>query len=106
MRVLRQYPFLIYAACCVLLHLAVRLLETTGDGYDDGGIGGLGFLLSMLWNVLAFPFYLSSELLFSLNGGRGVPGYMLIASVMGIILCMLAEIGLHKWRCVQQRDAA
>ncbi|QNP40213.1 hypothetical protein [Lysobacter solisilvae (ex Woo and Kim 2020)] len=98
MRLIRQYPFLSYAAFSVLFLLAVALLERAGSGYDDGGIGGVAFLLSMLWSVIAFPFYLSSELLFSLNDGKGVPGHMFIALAAGTTLCMLAEIGLHKWR--------
>ena len=102
MRVFRQYPFLTYATCCVPSLLAIGLLETAGGGHDDGGIGGVAFLLSMLWNVLAFPFYLSSELLFSLNGGRDTPGHMFIASAMGGTLCVVAEMSLHKWRRVQR----
>jgi len=99
MRLIRKYPFLSYAAFSVLLLLTIGLVERAGNGYDDGGMGGIAFLLSMVWSVLAFPFYVSSELLFSLNDGRGVPGHMFIALAIGTMLCVLAEIGLHKWRC-------
>jgi hypothetical protein len=105
MRVIRQYPFLTYAACSLLLLLVIGLLERVGGGYDDGGIGGVAFLLSLLWAVLAFPFHLSSELLFSLNGGRGIPAHMFLASAMGVAICLLAEFGLHKWRRARS-DAA
>jgi hypothetical protein len=98
MRLIRKYPFLSYAACSIVLLMLVRLLERLGGGYDDGGLGGLGFLLSMLWEILAFPFHLPSELLFSLNGGRAVAGHTLIGLVIGALLCVLAELGLHRWR--------
>jgi hypothetical protein len=98
MRLIRKYPFLSYAVFSIAFLLLVGLLERLGSGYDDGGLGGVAFLLSMLWAVLAFPFHLSSELLFSLNGGRGVPGHMFIALAIGTALCILAELGLHRWR--------
>ena len=104
MRLVRQYPLLSYAALSVLFLMVVSLFARAGNGYDDGGIGGVAFLLSLLWSVLAFPFYLSSELLFSLNGGKEMPGHMFIALAIGTTLCVLAEIGLHRWR--RSRGAA
>ena len=104
MGLIRKYPFLSYAAFSITLLFLVGVLERDGNGYDDSGIGGVAFLLSMLWAVLAFPFYMSSELLFSLNGDRSVAGHMFIAVAIGTMLCVLAEIGLHRWR--RSRGAA
>lgn len=98
MRLIRKYPFLSYAAFSIAFMIVISLLERAGGQYDDGGLGTVMFVLSMLWNVLAFPFYFSWELLFSLNGGRVMPRHMFIALAIGTTLCVLAEIGVRRWR--------
>ena len=98
MSVMKTYPFVTYAVFCILGFVLINYLEGTGAGYDDGGTGGIAFLLSMCWNVLAFPFYLSSEFLFLVSGGGVLPGHMIFASAMGVTICILAEFVITKRR--------
>jgi len=85
--VFRKHPFLSYALFCTALAAFVLLLERIGGGYDDGGIGGVAFLLGLVWNVVAFPFYCSIEVLqFLPNPWDRVFGWLI-----GFSVCLLAE---------------
>jgi hypothetical protein len=106
MRLIRKFPFITYAVCCVLSLVGIRMLGRAGEGYDDHGLGTAAFLLKMLWNVFAFPFYLFAEMLSSLNGGRSYSGLGVDAWVMGIGSCILAEVALHLWRRARNRTGS
>jgi hypothetical protein len=91
---------------CLLAGFGIDLLATAGQGYDDGGIGGVAFLLNIIWSVLAFPFSGASELLFSLNGGRGIPGHLWVVVAIGVTVCAIADIVLQFIRKGCTRSAA
>lgn len=101
-RLIRQYPVLAYGVCSLFLAILAFLLGSLGAGYDDGGVGTVAFLLSVLWNVVAFPFYILSEGLFSLNNGVRMPGHWFVVTAMGFVICILGELVV---RFVRQRNS-
>ncbi len=89
---IRKYPFTAYGIFCLLCAAAIAALSYFGGGYyDDSGIGGVVFLLDLIWSFLAFPFYLSSEMIFAVNDGIGIKGHALLASLLGLSLCGIAD---------------
>ena len=92
---INRYPFISYAAICLLVGTLLSSISLIGYGYNDGSVGSITFVLRILWSFLAFPFYLSSELLFSLNGGAAVSHHLLISSAMGVAFCAVCETVLH-----------
>lgn len=97
-RLIRRYPFLSYAAFCIGSLLVIVLMERLGQGYDDGGLGSAAFLLSTAWAFIAFPFHLASELLLAIKGGEGLNAPLSFALASGTLVCVVAELGLQRWR--------
>ena len=92
-KIIRQYPFTSYAAFVVLLSLAISAINSTNEG--------VSLLLGAAWVVLAFPFYLVSEMLFSLR--LGLP-HGLATLAIGATLCFAADAVL--WRLRTPRAGA
>jgi len=92
-----------YAAISLALAFVIATLGSFGAGYDDGGLGTAGFVLGFVWSIVAFPFSLSSELLFELNSGRAVPGHELLSLLSGLLICACAEALLFWYRKTRKR---
>lgn len=67
-------------------------LASVGEGYDDGRFGTWAFGLSLIWNVIAFPFYLASEVLFSINDGNAIPMHFTVTAILGFSVIGAAEL--------------
>lgn len=83
-------PFFLYGLVAIGGYWLIGSLSSFGQGYDDRGIGTFLFLVSLVWNIVAFPFWFATEALFSLNEGHAVPGHgiLSIAIVMPLLLIL------------------
>ncbi len=96
---IKKCPFSTYAIFCLLFAAAIAILSHFfGSGYDDNGLGTVVFVLSVIWSFFAFPFYLASELLFLLNGGHGAPWHSVVAALIGLSFCLIADTVLIIYR--------
>jgi hypothetical protein len=74
----------------------IAALWSYGHGYDDSGLGSVAFVLLLMWNFLAFPFYLVSEGLSALNNEKIIPGHELITAL--VVLIVLGVVDYLRWR--------
>lgn len=73
-------------------YVLLEAMSRLGGGYDDGGIGSLAFGLGLIWNFVAFPYYLAHEALFALNSGQGFQGQEAITILAGLLFFGAAEV--------------
>jgi len=67
--------------------------------YDQGGIKGIIFLLSQVFQV---PFWIVGEFLFILNSGEAISGQLLVSIIGGLLLCFLIDLTIKRF--LMRRD--
>jgi len=65
---LRKHPVVLYGLLMWLLGLSIDA-AMHGRAYDEDGLGTALFVSTLVWDVLAFPYSLTRELLYGSNGG-------------------------------------
>jgi hypothetical protein len=91
MKLVRIVPFTLYG----VFVLAVLLIDRFFLDYEYEDTFG-SFMVFIFSPVFGFMFHLPSELLFSLNHGRAVPGHAFISFVTG--MAFLASIDAWRYR--------
>lgn len=76
----------------LMLNTAILAL---GLSYDDGGLGSALILTLPVWG---FMYWLPGELLYSLSNGHSIPGHWLISMVVGLVLCLVADLSVRRFR--------
>ena len=89
---LRRFPFTLWALLALVLHAYILVRDLS---YDQGGFSGALVLSSPIWG---FMYWLPSELMFTLSGGRSILGQGLISVIAGLVLCFLADSLVHRVR--------
>ena len=92
----RRRPFSTYGLVCLAAYGLLAGIAAIGRGYDDGGLGSLAFLLSLAWDLAAFPFLLVSEGLAAANKGHMMPGHSFVVAV--IVMAGLWGLDQLWWR--------
>jgi hypothetical protein len=96
LRILRLHPFLSLAA----LTLGVfALVATTRPDYDDGGIGGILFVLLL---ALGQPFLLAMRLMRTTFGDSTV--VVIVGWILGLLPYVAADVALRHWRTRRRRN--
>ena len=95
-RILRLHPFLSLAALTFGLF---ALVATTRPDYDDGGIGGILFVLLSL---LGQPFLLTMRLMRTAFGDS--PVIVIVGWILGLLPYLAADVGLRHWRARRRRN--
>lgn len=94
---IQRFPIISYGLAALVAGIGITGLESLGSGYDDSSVGTFAILLGFVWNVVAFPYYCASEMLFSFNDGRAVRGHDFIVAVIGLSAFALGEWGYQRW---------
>jgi len=88
-QMIRRMPFILYGLVAISGYGVIDVLSSFGHGYDDRGIGTAAFLASLVWNVIAFPFWFTREALCSLNGGHaGVVSISIVVVLLLVLDCL------------------
>lgn len=77
---IRNHIFKIWGIAAIFLETILFIFKVP---YDSGGILSILILTEAF---LGFPFWLPSEILFSLNKGHAIKGHTIVAIIMGFIL--------------------
>lgn len=88
---LRRCPFTTWALVALLVDASILLFDLA---YDDAYWGAL-ILTVPIWG---FMYWLPSELFFTLNDGRAIPGHWWVSVITGLTLCVLADLAIHRLR--------
>ena len=89
---LKQHPFSTYGILSIILFFAIQMLNFQ---YDDGGAVGILMLSVPIWGVV---YWAPQELLFSVSGGEGFEGQVVLAVLFGFSACVIADYLLLKSR--------
>ena len=81
---LRKHPVVLYGLVMWLVGLTISALRH-GRAYDDGDQGSTLFLAALVWDVLAFPYSLTRELLYEVNGGVSFAEMRWLIPVLGML---------------------
>lgn len=95
--ILRRFSFTTWALIALVLDASILLLDLA---YDHA-YWGLLILTVPIWG---FMYWLPSELFFALNKDRAIPGHWWLSVIGGLILCLLADFAVHRFR--QRRKPA
>ena len=105
--IIRRFPFLAYGSIALILILAIGTAQSELDlDYDDGELGTFLFGISLILDIIAFPYAMWRELLFALNDGRSFAGLAALQFSLGLATFALLDAGLAWHRRRRSRRLA
>ena len=100
--ILKKYPFTTYGLVILMLFFLLSLIGK-GSEYDDGGLGTAIFLFGLIMAILAFPYHIANECLFSLNEGVYFDAMAYLTPIIGLLFFMFLDFLLFLFRCYRRR---
>ena len=99
-RLIHKYPFTTWALVALLAHACIIAFDVH---YDEGGVGSILLLSSPAWGVM---YWLPNELFLALNNGHSMEGQLIVSVLVGLALCLLADLVVGRIRRRSLRSAS
>jgi hypothetical protein len=85
MRKLIRYPVTLYAFVGLLMWAVV---VGANIQYDEPGLRGAAFFIA---EIFGLPFWAIGEVMFTLNGGKAIPGQHVVSIILGLCGCVAID---------------